>query len=117
MQESVGFLQGINRVSKLLFGAFEMDFDESQVSLTRIEHEMSIAGFPPEDEMRAELACSSIMCMNCANKVKKAIYEMDGIESVVVDVDKKTVAVDFNKRKTTLDDVKTKLVEIGYPAD
>ncbi|MCK5744192.1 MAG: heavy-metal-associated domain-containing protein [Caldisericia bacterium] len=117
MQESVGFLQGINKVSKLLFGAFEMDFDESQVSLTRIEHEMSIAGFPAEDEMRAELVCDSIMCMNCANKIKKAIFKMDGVESVIVDVDKKTVAIDFNKSKSSLDDIKAKLVEIGHPAD
>ena len=117
VQESVRFLSGVNNIDKMMFGAFEIEYNESHVSFGDIERQMSIAGFPPEDEMRAELRSKKIMCPVCAKKVTDGLDDLKGIESVNVDVEKKSVDVAFDKSQITLDDIKSKVEELGYPAD
>ncbi len=104
-------------MEKLLFGAFEIAFDDQAVKVSELESRMSIAGFPPEDEMRVELSVPGIMCEVCAGKVKDNLSVLSGIETVNINIKNKTVAVDFDKSKLTVDDIKNKLSEIGYPAD
>lgn len=117
VEESVRFLNGVSKVEKLLFGAFEITFDDKMVKVSEIENQMSIAGYPPEDQMRAEFIVNGIMCEVCAGKVKDGLSTLAGVESVNVNVSKKTVEIDFDKSKQTVDDLKAKLGEIGYPAD
>jgi len=117
VQESVRFLSGVNGVGKLLFGVFEIDYDESHVSLEDIKRQMSIVGFPPEDEMRAELNSSSIQCQVCAGTVKDSLASIDGISSVNVDHKKKTIEIELDNSIISIDEIKSHLAELGFPAD
>lgn len=117
MQESVRFLKGVNNVSLLLFGAFEIDYNESHLSLGDLERQMTCAGFPPEDEMRAVLTSSSIRCSVCAENIENNLRTLDGINSINVDQTKKTIEIDFVNSVISLDDIKSNLKEFGYTPD
>jgi len=101
----------------MLFGAFEITYDCKKVSVDSISVVMDRAGFPPEDMMRAEIKSTKIMCEMCASTIKKTLEPLDGMNSVVINVGDKTVAVDFDSSLLTLDDIKNKMAEVGYTPD
>ena len=67
--------------------------------------------------MKAEIKSSRIMCEVCASTIKKTLEPLDGMNSVVVNVGKKTVAVDFDSSVVTLEDIKNRMTEAGYAPD
>jgi copper chaperone CopZ len=63
--------------------------------------------------MDTVLKAPGIMCNGCASTIMSNLKTMDGVEKVDVDVEQKLINLSLAEDK--LLDVKTKLIEIGYP--
>lgn len=64
--------------------------------------------------METTIAIQNLKCGGCANTIKNKISELEGVDSVKVDVAEGAVTVDFAEA-TALNKVKEKLAALGYP--
>jgi len=58
----------------------------------------------------------SVHCMHCAHTIKMELGDLEGVESVAVDVEKKEVSVEYSAPATTKS-IETLLAEINYPVE
>jgi len=58
----------------------------------------------------------SVNCMHCAHTIKMELGDLDGVESVAVDVEKKEVRLEYSTPATTKS-IETLLAEINYPVE
>lgn len=65
--------------------------------------------------MKANLSLPDVSCGHCKTAVENALQPLQGIESVVVDVDAKTVTVDYEPPHISRDRIESALAAIGYP--
>lgn len=56
-------------------------------------------------------------CSHCENAVKKAVGALDGVNSVEVSLENKTVAVDYDDSKVDLKDIKEAIDDQGYEVE
>ena len=61
------------------------------------------------------LSIPNITCGHCVQTIKNELSEMDGVQSVEGDPDKKEIQVQFAE-PATLETIKDLLQEINYPA-
>ena len=64
--------------------------------------------------MNTTLNVPGISCAHCKNTIEGAIGQLDGVETVEVDIDGRTVAIDFDGAAVTLPDIVAALDEAGY---
>lgn len=67
--------------------------------------------------MTATIISKRIMCGGCAKNVTETLTKVSGVKSVNVDVPTKTVTVDFDESKTSVDSLKQAMAGAGYPPD
>jgi copper chaperone len=60
------------------------------------------------------LNVNGMSCSHCENAVKKAVGSLEGVSSVSVNLSGKTVTVDFDEAKVTLDQIKYEIDDQGY---
>jgi copper chaperone len=60
------------------------------------------------------LNVNGMSCSHCENAVKKAVGNLDGVSNVSVDLEGKTVTVDYDESKVTLDNIKFEIDDQGY---
>ena len=60
------------------------------------------------------LNVEGMSCSHCENTIKKAVGTLDGVVEVTVDLAKKTVAVQYDPAKTSVDKIKSEIEEQGY---
>ena len=65
--------------------------------------------------MQAVFVAPDIECDGCAGSIRKALGNVDGVETVAVDVDHKRVTIDFDAAKTSDVALAEVLDEIGFP--
>lgn len=65
--------------------------------------------------METVLKAPGIMCNSCASTIFSNLSAIVGVENVDVDVEQKMV--NLTLAENSLVEVKTKLAEIGYPAE
>lgn len=58
----------------------------------------------------------SIHCMHCAHTIKMELGDLDGVESVAVDVEEKEVSIEFTAPASEKS-IETLLTEINYPVE
>lgn len=58
----------------------------------------------------------AVHCMHCAHTIKMELGDLEGVESVAVDVENKAVSVEYSAPATTKS-IETLLAEINYPAE
>ena len=63
---------------------------------------------------RTEFNVPSISCSICAGKVKNGISEMNGINSVDVDLKTQMVKVEYDPADVQPKDIRKKVQELGY---
>ncbi|GIV19805.1 MAG: hypothetical protein KatS3mg023_1556 [Armatimonadota bacterium] len=66
--------------------------------------------------MHVRLNAPDIACKSCANAITNALSKLDGVQQVAVDVATKTVEVQFEEGKVTLDAILQRLDAAGFPA-
>ena len=65
----------------------------------------------------ATIKANSMVCGTCAKTIKKAVYTVEGVKDVNVDVDKKIVEVKFVPAQTNLATIEQAITEAGYDAN
>lgn len=59
------------------------------------------------------LKVEGMSCSHCENAVKKAVGALDGVSSVSVNLKGKTVTVEYDSAKVSLDDIKNEIEDQG----
>lgn len=65
-------------------------------------------------ETNAVLNVPSVSCNHCKMAIEGAVGALAGVRSVAVDVDAKSVAVDFETGDVTLETIEAAVQEEGY---
>jgi copper chaperone len=60
------------------------------------------------------LKVDGMSCHHCVNAVTKAVEGLEGVSNVLVDLDAKTVSLEYESDKVTLDSVKEVIEDEGY---
>jgi len=70
-----------------------------------------------QDLQTAEIKASSMVCGTCAKNIEKAVYAVDGVKEVNVDVKTKMVEVKFVSLQTNVETLERTISEAGYDAN
>ena len=65
-------------------------------------------------ETQAVLNVPSVSCAHCKTAIEGAVGALTGVHRVVVDVEAKSVAVDFEAADVTLESIEAAVQEEGY---
>ena len=65
----------------------------------------------------ATIKASSMVCGTCAKTIQKAVYRVEGVKDVNVDVKTKIVEVKFVPAQTNLATIEMAITDIGYDAN
>lgn len=65
----------------------------------------------------ATIQANSMVCGTCAETIQKAVYTVEGVKDVNVDVDKKIVEVKFVSTQTNLATLERTITDAGYDAN
>lgn len=60
------------------------------------------------------LHVEGMSCGHCENAVKKAVGALNGVGSVAVDLEEKTVMVEFDTEKVSVDTIRDTIEDQGY---
>lgn len=60
------------------------------------------------------LNVEGMSCSHCVNAVTKAVTALEGVSGVNVDLEAKTVTVDFDDAHVSLESIKEAIEEEGY---
>ena len=63
---------------------------------------------------RVVLNVEGMSCSHCENAIKKAVGALNGVSSVTVDLNGKTVTVEYESAKVVLDSIKNEIEDQGY---
>jgi len=63
---------------------------------------------------RSVFTVEGMSCEHCVNAVTKAVKALPGIAKVAVDLEAKSVVVEYDSKKTALDKIKAEIEEQGY---
>jgi copper chaperone len=64
--------------------------------------------------MPVTLNVPDISCAHCKSTIEGAVAPLEGVSSVEVDIDGRTVEVDFDPSQTDLDKITAAIEEVGY---
>lgn len=53
-------------------------------------------------------------CGHCVETVTNAVNSLEGINQILVDLDKKQVSVDFDESRTNSEAISSKITEVGF---
>ncbi|MBI4548882.1 MAG: heavy-metal-associated domain-containing protein [Ignavibacteriae bacterium] len=70
-----------------------------------------------QDLTTATIAVNSMVCGSCAKTIEKATYTVEGVKSVKVDIEKKTVEVKFAPLQTNVETIEVAITDAGYDAN
>lgn len=60
------------------------------------------------------LNVEGMSCSHCENAIKKAVGALDGVNEVNVDLNGKSVTVEYDAAKVTIDQIKFEIDDQGY---
>ncbi|OCA88208.1 copper resistance protein CopZ [Bacillus sp. FJAT-27225] len=60
------------------------------------------------------LNVEGMSCGHCVKAVEGSVGKLDGVERVLVDLNEKTVAVEYNSDSVSLDKIKETIEDQGY---
>ncbi|HTK83372.1 MAG TPA: heavy-metal-associated domain-containing protein [Bacteroidota bacterium] len=63
------------------------------------------------------IKANSMVCGSCAKTVKEAVYAVEGVKNVDVDLDKKIVEVKYVPAQTNLATLERAITDAGYDAN
>lgn len=61
-----------------------------------------------------EYIVSDISCEGCANAIKRAVGNVDGVKDVGVNVESRIVSVDYDMTATSPDEIMERIADAGY---
>ena len=67
--------------------------------------------------MNTTLNVPDISCNHCKDTIEGAVGQLEGIETVQVDVEQRTVAVAFDETEISLPQIVAAIDEVGYEVE
>jgi len=67
--------------------------------------------------MEVTIGVYGMTCGHCQKRVADAIYSLEGVESVDVDLESERATVSFNSEKVSLNDIKAAILKAGYSTE
>ncbi len=64
--------------------------------------------------MKSILNVDGMSCTHCVNAIENSVGALDGVSTVVVSLDDKTVTVEYDETKTPFERIKEEIEEQGY---
>ena len=65
--------------------------------------------------MKQELIkVEGMTCQHCVETITKALNKISGLNSIVVNLDDKEVSVRFDGNKTNLQEIISKIIDVGF---
>jgi copper chaperone CopZ len=76
------------------------------------------AGCKSNPDLQTEvIAAKTMVCGTCEKNIKKAVYQVEGVKSVDVDLKAKTVTVAYLPAQTNLRTLERAITDAGYDAN
>ena len=72
--------------------------------------------FGKGSEETATVAIEGMSCGHCVMRVEKGVGAMNGVKAAKIDLGKKEGTFTFDPQLVKADDIKKKIVELGYKA-
>ena len=72
---------------------------------------------PKQSLETTTINATSIVCGTCAKTIEKAVYGVEGVKEVNVDVKEKKVEVKFVSAQTNVETIETAISDAGYDAN
>ena len=69
---------------------------------------------PSSTRKSAVIGIEGMSCDHCRRAVEQGLGQLEGVFRVAVDLGKKQAEVNFDPQTVSLDDIKGKIVELGY---
>jgi copper chaperone CopZ len=63
------------------------------------------------------IALPTIQCNMCKQTIESKLADLDGLQSITVDVENHNAVVVFNAEKVTLSEIETAITKVGYDAN
>lgn len=60
------------------------------------------------------LGVKGMTCKMCVNHVREALQDLAGVEQADVDLTKKEAVIAYDEKKTTPEQIRTAVKEVGY---
>lgn len=77
-----------------------------------------LAGCQKQEQLESTtIHATSMVCESCAKTIEKAVYHVDGVKEVSVDVKAKLVEVKFVPRQTNVETIEEAITDAGYDAN
>jgi copper chaperone CopZ len=77
-----------------------------------------LGGCRPSQKLEsADIAAATMVCGKCAKTIEKAVYHVEGVKEVDVDVDKKMVHVKYVPLQTNVETLERAITDAGYDAN
>ena len=70
-----------------------------------------------ENLQTATIKSSNIVCNECVKTIKKAVYSLEGIRDVNVDLETKTIVVKYVPLQTNAETIEITITRVGYDAN
>ncbi|MGI6040395.1 MAG: heavy metal translocating P-type ATPase [Eubacteriales bacterium] len=120
VEKTVADLDGVKNSSvNFASESLTVEYDSTVTSLDLIKDAVEKIGYKvvEEDNSRTvTIPISGMSCQACAQRVEKGLNELEGVDSVSVNLLTEKASVAFNPEKTRLSIIKHKIDELGYKA-
>jgi periplasmic mercuric ion binding protein len=68
-------------------------------------------------EQTVTISLPTIVCSTCEKNIRKAIFRVEGVKDVDIDLDKKVAEVKFIPLQTNIETIEIAITEAGYDAN
>jgi len=77
-----------------------------------------LVGCASPDDLKTDVVTANTMvCGSCVKNVEKAVYAVEGVKSVAVDLKEKLVTVKYVPAQTNLQTIELAIADAGYDAN
>ncbi len=88
-------------------------YNPSETGAAAIKEKIEKLGYGVVTE-KAEFQIAGMTCAACANRIEKRLNKTEGVSSAPVNFALETVAVEYNPKEVTINDLKETVAKLGY---
>ncbi|KAA6447414.1 copper-exporting P-type ATPase CopA [Bacillus atrophaeus] len=97
----------------LALGTSNVTYNPSETGAAAIKEKIEKLGYGVVTE-KAEFQIAGMTCAACANRIEKRLNKTEGVSSAPVNFALETVAVEYNPKEVTINDLKETIAKLGY---
>ncbi|MHA7768238.1 copper-exporting P-type ATPase CopA [Bacillus atrophaeus] len=88
-------------------------YNPSETGAAAIKEKIEKLGYGVVTE-KAEFQIAGMTCAACANRIEKRLNKTEGVSSAPVNFALETVAIEYNPKEVTINDLKETVAKLGY---